>query len=431
MKILKIRKSTIERFYLIPKVSADDLFMVNKQSAVRGMFFFGILLAVFTSATPWFLWSFYRFMVYLSALPIIMALYFDRKMTKMLFVNEEYKNPTILYFLLLICLALTGGKTIFGFVEIFFNVTIFYSLFRVDRNELRKLGDFLASSLAILLSVSIPFYILYLIGFPLPHHSLAPASFEYSFESYRFFLVDDRFMMELIPRFHSVFLEPSHLGMFCVAILYSQIGKWNSWKCYVLFTALAMSFSLAAYICTVAMLFSSAWMKGKAVIGKLIFLFVMCVSVIVGSIFYNKGDNLVNILIVQRLTSSDDGGIEGDNRTTHLFTKEYNKFAGSIDVLWGNGMDSMDKFGFGNAGYRVYIYKNGLISVMFLIAFFFTICRTSRNKRAIGSMLIISMMSFVAHGMPTKYYFFIPLYILLFSEVYPKNNLEEIKEATA
>lgn len=428
MSLWTIKKSTLRPFFQIPKIKAESLFLIEKRTIVRWLFYSGILIAVFASATPWFLWRIYRYMVYLSAMPIMMALYFDRKLTKRLFVNEGYKNPTILYFLLLTCLALTGGKTIFGYVEILFNVTIFYSLFKVDRTELRKLGDFLARCMALLLSVSIPFYILYLVGFPLPHYSLVPESFDYSFESYRFFLVDDRFMMRLIPRFSSVFLEPSHLGMFCVAILYSQIGKWNDWKCYVLFTALAMSFSLAAYICTVAMLFSSAWMKGKAVLGKLILLFVMCAGVIVGGLVYNKGDNLVNLFIVQRLTTGDDGNIEGDNRTTHLFTKEYEKFVNSADVLWGNGIDSMEKFGFGNAGYRVYIYKNGLISVMFLMAFFFVICRTSANKRAVVSMLIISLMSFVAHGMPTKYYFFIPLYILLFSEVYPQKQLKRIKE---
>lgn len=428
---LQINKMAIQRFFFIRRLNAESLFLIQKQAIVRLLLYSGILLAVFTSATPWFLWSLFRFMVYLSAMPILLALYIDRKQENQLFVNQGYKFPTLLYFLLLLCLALTGGKTIFGFIEIFFNVTIFYALFRVDRQELRRLGDFLVRCMAVLLSISISFYILYLVGFHLPHHSLVPENFDYTFESYRFFLVDDRFNMELIPRFNSVFLEPSHLGMFCIALLYSQIGKWNNWRCYVLFLAIVMSFSLAAYICMVAMLFSSAWMKGKAVMGKIILLAAMVGGILVGSMFYHRGDNLVNILIVQRLMTKDDGSMEGDNRTTAVFTKEYEKFSNSIDVLWGNGIDSMDKFGFGNAGYRVYIYKNGLISVLALIAFFIAICRTSPNRRAIVSMLIISLMSFVAHGMPTKYYFFIPLYILLFSEVYPKKLPKEIKEVEA
>ena len=167
-------------------------------------------------------------------------------------------------------------------------------------------------------------------------------------------------------------------------------------------------------------------MKGKAIIGKVLILSALTASVVVGSIFYKDGENPVNVLIVQRLTMNDDGEIEGDNRTSDLFTKEYNKMASSSQIILGRGTEAMERFGgSGNAGYRVYLYTYGLISVLFLLVFFYAIFATSDNTRAKIAMSVISMMSFVAHAIPIKYYFFIPLYILLFSNVYPASRHEE------
>ena len=242
---------------------------------------------------------------------------------------------------------------------------------------------------------------------------------DYQFDIYLFFLVDMRFNFELIPRFHSVFLEPSHLGMACIALLYSQIGRWNTWPCRVLFLALLMSFSLAAYLCLVVMLFSAAWMKGKSIIGKIVLLSVLGGAMVVGSIFYNRGDNLVNQLIVQRLALNEEGNIEGDNRTTDLFTREYEKAIDSGDILLGRGMEEVQKFGFGNAGYRVYIYTYGLVTLFFLVLFFAVLSRTSPNRRAVLSMLLIELVTFIPHAQPIRFYTFIPYYILMFSTVYP------------
>ena len=51
----------------------------------------------------------------------------------------------------------------------------------------------------------------------------------------------------------------------------------------------------------VAMLFSVSWMKGKAVIGKILILGSIILTIGVSSMFYNKGDNLINNLIVTPL----------------------------------------------------------------------------------------------------------------------------------
>lgn len=423
---LIINKQPYRQLLTIHKLNISNILTIKKETIVRWLFYFGILLAFFGSATPWFLWGIYRYYVLFAFVPIITSMLYGYNNHINLFSRKDFKLPTLFAFLALFVMALTSGKNVNGLVMVFFSTTIYFALFKYNKEELGKLSDMLTNTMMGLMAVSIPFYFLYLAGVSLPHHGLVVQ--DYTFENYIFFLVDDRFRLELIPRFHSVFLEPAHLGMACIALLYSQIGKWNTWRCKVLFFTVAITFSLAAYICMVALLFSSAWMKGKAVIGKIIMLISIGATIIIGSIFYNDGNNLVNMQIVQRLTMNNDGKIEGDNRTTGIFTKVYDKFTESDDFFFGAGMENMLKYGSGNAGYRVFFYTYGFLSFIFVIALFIALLYTSTNIRACISVIIINAMSFIPHGIPTKFYLFIPLYILLFSDVYPNKKLSHGSE---
>lgn len=423
---LAIRKSSIEKIFLIPRPKAGEWMMLSKRTVARWLLYLGIFIAYYGTLNPWFLWSISRYVNYLAAMPLAVAMLFSRNIRQGIFNRQDYIFPIVALIVLQLVMALTSGKNINGLIVVGFSSIVYLALLRLDRDELHRLADLLTTSMACILSVSIPFYLLFLAGFNLPHSHIIPTEWDYSFENYRFFLIDDRAANMIIPRFTSVFLEPSHLGMACIALLYSQIGKWKTWRCRIVITALILSFSLAAYLCFIVLIFSSAWMKGKAIIGKVLILSVLTASVVVGSIFYKDGENPVNVLIVQRLTMNDDGEIEGDNRTSDLFTKEYNKMASSSQIILGRGTEAMERFGgSGNAGYRVYLYTYGLISVLFLLVFFYAIFATSDNTRAKIAMSVISMMSFVAHAIPIKYYFFIPLYILLFSNVYPASRHEE------
>lgn len=421
-------RTYLQRLFLIPSINADKLWLVEKRTIVRWLLYMGMLIAFYGTLNPWFCWPIARYVHYLAAIPIALGMLISRNLKHGLFTRNDYFVPLFFCALLQWCMAILSGKNINGFIVVAFSLCVYLSLFRLERQELFRLSDMLTTSLAAILAVSIPFYLLFKAGFPLPHSHIVPEAWDYSFENYRFFLVDDRFAFTLLPRFHSVFLEPSHLGMACIALLYSQIGKWKTWRCRILFLGLIMTFSLAAYICLVVMTFSSAWMKGKAIVGKLLLLVVVVTGVVVGSIFYNKGQNMVNLLIVERLQLNDKGNFEGDNRTSEEFTKEYDKFASSAAILTGKGQQAMDRFSdsTGNAGYRVFLYTYGLISLFFLLFFFASIFYTSECLRPKMAMTAISFLSFIAHGQPIKYYFFIPLYILLFVDVYPadkKNRL--------
>lgn len=421
---LIVRKDTINKLFQIPRPSARGLLLVDKRGVARMLLYFGILVAFYGTLNPWFVWPIARYVNYLASIPVALSMMYSFNLKQGIYNRKDYWLPFATCVLVQLVMAVTSGKNVNGLIVVAFSSLVYLSLFRLDRDELIKLGDMLTKTLACILVVSIPFYVLHKLGFQLPHSHIVPEEWDYAFENYRFFLVDDRFAFDLMPRFHSVFLEPSHLGMACVALLYAQIGKWNTWRCRILMLALFMTFSLAAYICFVVLVFSSSWMKGKAILGRIVLLFTVVAGIVVGSLFYNKGENLVNLLIVQRLTANDKGEMETDNRTSEIFTREYEKMASSEQIFFGKGLEAMERFGSsGNSGYRVFLYLYGLISVLFLVIFFVCMFRTSDNLRAKVAMSIISMLSFVAHGIPLKFYFFIPLYILIFSEVYPKKKV--------
>lgn len=423
--LLIIRKDFISRRLRIRRPKATNLMLLEKRTIVRWSMYVGILIAYYGTLLPWPLWPINRFVPILAALPIVVSLLLSRNLKQPIFDRKDYLLPLLSCFILLLSLAMTSGKNFNAILMALFSATIFLSLFKINPKELNRIGDMLAKSMALLMCLSIPFYIMYLMGVSLPHSHIVPSDWDYSYENYRFFLIDDRAALELIPRFHSVFLEPSHLGMACIALLYAQIGKWNTWRCRVLFLTIVMTFSLAAYLCLVVMLFSAAWMKGKAILGKVVLLLGIVIGIVVASFVYRNGDNLFNRLIVQRMTIDNDGKLEGDNRTDETFTREFDKLMSSNQALFGKGLEGMERFGsHGNSGYRVFIYMYGLVSVFLLVVFFFSFLRTSNNTRAKVAMSIISLLSFVAHGIPTKFYFFIPLYILVFIEVYPTKQLK-------
>jgi hypothetical protein len=99
------------------------------------------------------------------------------------------------------------------------------------------------------------------------------------------------------------------------------------------------------------------------------------------------------------------------------FDTVFEEFVQSDQLLTGAGAENMEDFGVGNAGYKVYLYVNGLISLLFLIIFFVVLSSTCNYKRGMIVMLIFQFVSFIPHAIPLKLYFFIPLYILAFREI--------------
>lgn len=397
------------------KIYLDDIFIINKGRIATMLFCLGILLAVLGSLQPIYMWKFANTYSILASLPIVLSISISRTISNSIYTRTDFIMPLTAYIILQVFMKLVAGANINSYIDLFFNVIIAYALFSVDQPLLQKCSKFICIVFGGFLAVSLLFFILYIIGFPLPSKSISHPFLEYTYIEYPFLLVDDRQFMVLIPRFNSVCLEPGHLGTIGSLFLLAQIGNWKKWYNIVILIATIFSFSLAAYGLMLINLFVIAWTKGKKILPSIIGIGIVCAAIVVGAIFYNDGDNMVNALILDRLEVEDDGNISGNNRVTDEFQAEFDKYIQTSDVIFGRG-ESLKKFGFGNSGYKVFLYDYGLITTLMVLFFYVVIIIPSKNHRAKIGMLVVFIAGFWIRAIPLYYYFLVPLYFFAYTD---------------
>lgn len=390
------------------KIRKIDIFKIRKKDIARTFFHIGILIAYWGALMPWFIWKIEGVYFILSFMFIFMSMLISRTLESPLFTRKDYHIPMMSYLILVVMMRIVNGNNINSYISLVFYSLIFLSLFSASITELKKLMKFLCKVMAILLAVSLFFFVLYILGFPLPNSPIAHEELMYSYTNYYFFLIDDRSFFVLIPRFHSVFMEPGHLGTAGTFLLLTQLGNWKKWYNVILLVSTILTFSLAAFVLLVMVMFANAWIRRKKILSKLLFLAGFLAIVTVSAIFYNDGDNLLNTLIIERL-EVNDGKLAGDNRVTDTFEAAFNDFLQTDDILFGREYE-LAEFGWGNAGYRVYIYDYGLVVLVLTILFYILAVSSSKERRAIISMFVIAVASFWVRATPLSFYYFIPLY---------------------
>ena len=259
--------------------------------------------------------------------------------------------------------------------------------------------------MGVLLAVSLTGHFLYLLGFPLPGGSTIQLGEFYSFTNHYLFLLDDRNLFTIVPRFNSYFPEPSHVGSAAAFLLFAQRGHWRQWYNIVLFTTIAFSFSLASYIYITAIIFLNLWIEKRDLFRKLAITVAIFVAAIITAFTYNGGENLVHDLIFLRLEVEDDQ-LAGDNRVTGNFEKDYENFLGSSDILFGRSFDNTVEFG--NAGFKVFFYDHGFVGILLVFLFYYVALRNAQNKRAVISVFVVLAL-----------YFFPSAYMLLEKILFP------------
>jgi hypothetical protein len=388
--------------------------IVSKESIVLTFFYIGMLIAYFGSLLPWFMWPVASTFPLFACLFLFVALYLSHTMEHPVFDRDGWILPLVLFFVAYAYTLIKRDLNLNGYLMMVFRAMIFMALFRIRKDILMKTVTVIAKAMAWLLVFSIPAYFLYLFGFNLPGRDVVYGDNMYSFTNYYFFLLDDRSMFDLVPRFHSVFLEPSHLGMATVLLLFAQINKWKKWYNLVLLVATFMSFSLTAYVMLVVVVFLHLWIKRKNIIGKIIFIVALITTLVVGSFYYNDGDNLLNNLIVMRM-EIEDGEMAGDDRVTEDFQNEFDEFVTSGDIFIGRYFDR-EQNTFGNAGIKVFFYEYGLLGILLILVFYYLMFKGSKDPRLGWAGFMISMLPFIVSAFPFWFNYLIPIYGLVQSE---------------
>ncbi|MCR4919002.1 MAG: hypothetical protein K5928_04180 [Prevotella sp.] len=393
------------------QVNLRKLYTIDKADTVEALFFLCMALLYFGSLHPWFMWPMKDFVFLASAALAVAAFLIDNSRPHPALSTSELLLPSVLFLVLSLLIVFINDPNPGYILTTLGSVVSMLLLLRGRGHILQRFCDWLTRAMATFMVVSILFFVLYLAGFPLPSRPDMFNNYQYSFQNYYLFMVNDASLFEIVPRFQSVFLEPGHLGTAVVMLLMTQFGRWRRWYNVVLLFTAFISFSLAAYALLLMLIFLNLWVQRKHIIGKvLVTMAAMAVSVIV-VLNYNGGNNLVNDLILLRLEVDDKTGtIVGNNRVTEDFEKEFDSYITTTDIFFGRDMKKAST-GFGNSGYRVFIYENGIVATLLVLAFYIVSLRQYRDYRFFVSAMIILAATFWIRGYPLWYSYIIPIFV--------------------
>lgn len=404
---LVIPRSKIDNLF---KIDLSKLYFIEKQKISEVCLYIGMLILYFGSLHPWFLWPLKE----LYPIPAVCLLFVSYLLANSaqsgMYCRNGYLKGLMCYIVLSFYIIINGGQNVNAYIINCFSVFSVFILFKTELKTLDRVMTFIAKVFALLLLVSMFFFVAYLVGMGLPYRDTVFGDNLYSFSNYYFFMVDDRSLLAIIPRFQSVFLEPGHLGSAASVLLMTQIGRWKRWWNVTLMVACVISFSLAAYAIIIALSFLNLWVQRKNLIGKFLVVTALMGGVAASATFYNGGDNLINNLILARLEIDEKtGDIVGNNRVDVNFEKEFDKFIATSDAIFGRDMDKIAA-GSGNSGYRVFIYKHGLVGMCLVILFYGFMFTDYRDIRHLLMCICISLLIFWIRGYPLWYSNFIPIF---------------------
>ena len=390
----------------------SDLYLIEKEKLSVALLYIGMLIAFLGSMNPWFMWSIGSFYPIFAAIFLLSSLMISNTMYQPIYNWGNYLLPLVAFFLYTFYENASWGRNANAYLMIVFRMVIFFTLFRLDTQRLLHLITFIAKVMGVLLAISLIGHFLYLIGIILPGKNVEFGQ-HYSFTNYYLFLLDDRNLFVIIPRFNSYFPEPSHVGSAAAFLLFAQRGHWKKWYNLVLVATIFFSFSLASYIYLIVIVFLNLWIERKQLFRKLLITVTFFTIGIVTAFTYNGGDNLVHDLILLRM-EVEDGELAGDNRVTDNFEKDYSNFLESSDILLGRNNDTEE---FGNAGYKYFFYEHGLIGIILIVLFYFLALKDAGDKRAVISAFIVACLYFIVSAFMLLEKLFVPIYAAAYREI--------------
>lgn len=228
-------------------------------------------------------------------------------------------------------------------------------------------------ALGVILLISVPAWILYLMGFPLPHGPMFSDGVFYVHTNYYFFQVNNEYS-DVFPRFASMFQEPGHVATTAVFLICANNFNFRKWELKLMLVAVILSFSLAGYGLLIGALVMFFVLNSKH---QLIYTTIFVVFLTAIAIFsYNmkQQNNLIYEFIISRLEFSG-GEMKGNNRLSDTFQLQYRNFSSSNDIIFGEGKELIKDnarrdWTIGSAGLKRYIVYNGYVGLFITLLFY-------------------------------------------------------------
>lgn len=273
-------------------------------------------------------------------------------------------------------------------------------LFRLEDNRKNDLLQFVTKWFGIIMVVSLGTYIIWLFIRFAPFGILEHPFGYYNHYNFIFFVLPKS--SALITRFSGPFIEPGHLGMISVFIIYANKFdfKRNRYLWFILASVL-FSLSLAGYV-----LLALAYILHKGIKPMKIFgITIIAISIFYGvTNFWNNGDNPVNEKIIERLQYDEKKGISGNNRNQFQTEIFFNKMVEDGSIIYGIGnrkfIEFYEKEIIGGAGITIYLIINGIIGLLLIFSYYISIPLASKNKDFMWKFFILICICFLQRAYP-------------------------------
>ena len=279
------------------------------------------------------------------------------------------------------------GRMVASFTFLILIITILLA----TKEEKMLLLASMTNCFVMMLLISLPAWILYLMGVPLPHsQEIQPNSYHVEV-NYGFFLLSVK-TISIFPRFQCFFLEPGQFATPC-AFLYFLHGANFNRKNILFLIAILLSFSLIAYGLIITAFIANRMFRVQS---NRFLKTILSIFIIAGLSFYfsnsENNDDPITTLIVHRLQYDEEKGITGNNRTGSYFDSQYEKLIKSPNCYWGirRQLNEGEDWTIGSSGYKKVIVRSGLIGLGLVLFIIFLLFYFNRNLATLSFFVILT-----------------------------------------
>lgn len=312
-----------------------------------------IAVCVFFKLQPWFLWGTSNYLM-LGLLP---ALYLFAIVPNIDLNGRNRLMFWIFFMLFLFLCIIQGYNLVFSLATIAVCAVPF-----INETKLQKALRYFEIILAVFFAGGLLFYLLVLIGFPLPGRQITALNFE-EFSSgyivYPPFLVRRNMLLEYL-RFYGPFDEPGVVGTVSLFVLCIERYNLRKWYVLVIFVAAFFSFSFMFVAGTIVYLaFTYIKKPSKAIL-----------VVIALIVFYGltKDNPVMQQAVYARLEwDAEAGKFAGDNRYAEAQKEYVESIRGTNDYFFGDHGKTEGDFGFSRS------YLDAILSYGFIFCFIYVI----------------------------------------------------------
>ena len=391
-------------------------------------FIFVILLMLKSMGICWFWYipnQFFVFLAFVSAVSNILVTNSYKRVSK-------YSSILFLYYIVVIEVVLFGRRLNFlgTLDQMIFHPIIITGIILLSDEHKISLFEWFVKALSLILLVSIPAWLLYLIGVPFPHGSVYDVGDGFhELYSFGFFVISYNSIGALFPRFASVFYEPGWIGTLCCFTLFGLGFNMKRLATYLCLMGILLSLSLSAIVNLVVCGLFWIVMNSKHKMIYSVGIVAFIAGIAIFALRYNNGNNALNERILERLVFDEDLGIAGNNRTNVTFDSYLEDMLTSSDRWFGISYQFDSSFTEQNdwynrsSGITKDLLTYGIIGSLLLLFFYIFILLKFKSKKGFVFFICFIMASFIRALWRNDCY--IILYFITIFELYYSSLIEQ------